>query len=62
MKLRNEQAGMEIGITAFGIYHEPALYIQEGREQRILATFLSWEKAKLFLQKLEQWDRAGGAD
>ncbi len=60
--LRNKHADMEIGITSFGAYKQPALYIQEGRNKRVLATFFSKEKADMFMEKLREWDAAGGND
>lgn len=60
MKLRNEQTGMEIGICKLN--NAPALYIQEGKCSRIYATFLSEEKAEMFLRKITHWDYAGGND
>ena len=60
--LRNSQIDMEIGITSFGAYKQPALYIQEGNQKRVLAQFFSKEKAELFMDTLQKWDEAGGND
>ena len=60
--LRNDQIDMEIGITSFGVYKQPALYIQEGNQKRVLAQFFSKEKAELFMDTLQKWDEAGGND
>ena len=60
--LKNDQIGMEIGITPFGAYKQPALYIQEGNQKRVLAQFFSKEKAELFMDTLQKWDEAGGND
>ena len=60
--LRNSQADIEIGITSFGAYKQPALYIQEGNQKRVLAQFFSESAAKLFMDTLKQWDEAGGSD
>ncbi|MBO7726917.1 MAG: hypothetical protein J6S50_00540 [Oscillospiraceae bacterium] len=60
MKLVNAHAGMEIGICKLN--DKPALYIQDGQWCRIYATFLSEEKAEMFLHKLKKWDLHGGND
>ena len=60
--LRNSQIDMEIGITSFGAYKQPALYIREGNQKRVLAQFFSKEKAELFMDTLQKWDEAGGND
>ena len=60
--LRNTAADLEIGITSFGAYKQPALYIQEGNQKRVLAQFFSKEKAELFMDTLQKWDEAGGND
>lgn len=60
--LKNSQADMEIGITSFSAYKQPALYIQEGNQKRVLAQFFSEDKAKLFMDTLKRWDEAGGSD
>lgn len=59
-KLTNKASAMEIGICTLN--NLPALYIQEGQCRRIFATFLSEEKAEMFLRKLKSWDAAGGND
>ena len=60
--LRNDQIGIEIGITSFGAYKQPALYIQEGNHKRVLAQFFSKDKAEIFMEALKRWDAAGGND
>ena len=60
--LRNGQIDMEIGITAIGAFKQPALYIQEDNQKRVLAQFFSKEKAELFMDTLQKWDEAGGND
>ena len=60
--LRNTAADLEIGITSFGAYKQPALYIQEGNQKRVLAQFFSKDTAKLFMDTLKRWDEAGGND
>ena len=60
--LRNDQIDMEIGITSFGAYKQPALYIQEGNQKRVLAQFFSKDKAEMFMEALKRWDAAGGND
>ena len=60
--LRNDQIDMEIGITSFGAYKQPALYIQEGNQKRVLAQFFSKDKAEMFMEALKRWDEAGGND
>lgn len=60
LRLTNKHANMEIGICKFAGF--PALYIKEGKYSRIYATFLSQEKAEMFLRKLKRWDAAGGND
>ena len=60
--LRNDQIDLEIGITSFGAYKQPALYIQEGNQKRVLAQFFSKDSAKLFMDTLKRWDEAGGND
>ena len=58
--LKNSIADLEIGITSFGAYKQPALYIQEGNQKRVLAQFFSKDSAKLFMDTLKRWDEAGG--
>ena len=60
--LKSSTADLEIGITSFGAYKQPALYIQEGNQKRVLAQFFSKEKAELFMDTLQKWDEAGGND
>ena len=60
LRLTNKIVNMEIGICKFAGF--PALYVKEGKYSRIYATFLSQEKAEMFMRKLYQWDRAGGND
>ena len=60
--LRNDQIDMEIGITLIGAYKQPALYIQEGNQKRVLAQFFSKDKAEMFMEALKRWDAAGGND
>ena len=60
--LKNSTADLEIGITSFGAYKQPALYIQEGNQKRVLAQFFSKDKAELFMDTLQKWDEAGGND
>ena len=60
--LKNDQIDMEIGITSFGAYKQPALYIQEGNQKRVLAQFFSKDKAEMFMEALKRWDKAGGND
>ena len=60
--LKNNYADLEIGITPFGVYCLPALYIQEGNQKRVLAQFFSDSAAKLFMDTLKRWDEAGGND
>ena len=60
--LRNSQIGIEIGITSFGAYKQPALYIKDGNQKRVLAQFFSKDTAKLFMDTLKRWDEAGGND
>ena len=60
--LKNSSANMEIGITPFGAYKAPALYIQEGNQKRVLAQFFSKDKAEMFMEALKRWDAAGGND
>ena len=60
--LHNLTANMEIGITSFGVYKQPALYIQEGNQKRVLAQFFSKDKAEMFMETLKRWDEAGGND
>ena len=60
--LRNDQIDMEIGITSFGAYKQPALYIQEGNQKRVIAQFFSKDKAEMFMEALKRWDEAGGND
>lgn len=60
--LKNSTADLEIGITSFGAYKQPALYIQEGNQKRVLAQFFSKDTAKLFMDTLKRWDEAGGND
>ena len=62
VSLRNDQIGMEIGITPIGAFKQPALYIQEGNQKRVLAQFFSKDKAELFMDTLQKWDEAGGND
>ena len=60
--LRNDQIDLEIGITTFGAYKQPAPSIQEGNQKRVLAQFFSKDKAELFMDTLQKWDKAGGND
>ena len=60
--LKNSTADLEIGTTSFGAYKQPALYIQEGNQKRVLAQFFSKDSAKLFMDTLKRWDEAGGND
>ena len=60
--LRNDQIDMEIGITPIGAFKQPALYIQEGNQKRVLAQFFSKDKAEMFMEVLKRWDEAGGND
>ncbi len=60
--LKNDQIDMEIGITPIGAYKQPALYIQEGNQKRVLAQFFSKDKAEIFMEALKRWDEAGGND
>ena len=60
--LRNGQIDMEIGITPIGAFKQPALYIQEGNQKRVVAQFFSKDKAELFMDTLQKWDKAGGND
>ena len=60
--LKNSIADLEIGITSFGAYKQPALYIQEGNQKRVLAQFFSKDKAEMFMKALKRWDEAGGND
>ena len=60
--LKNSIADIEIGITSFGAYKQPALYIQEGNQKRVLAQFFSKDKAEMFMEALKRWDEAGGND
>jgi hypothetical protein len=60
--LRNDQIDMEIGITSFGAFKQPALYIQEGNQKRVVAQFFSKDKAEMFMETLKRWDEAGGND
>jgi hypothetical protein len=53
---------MEIGITPIGAFKQPALYIQEGNQKRVLAQFFSKDKAEMFMEALKRWDAAGGND
>ena len=61
-RLRNSTADLEIGITSFGAYKQPALYIQEGNQKRVVAQFFSKDKAEMFMEALKRWDEAGGND
>ena len=60
--LRNDQIDMEICITPIGAFKQPALYIQEGNQKRVLAQFFSKDKAEMFMEALKRWDEAGGND
>ena len=60
--LKNSQADMVIGITAFGAFKQPALYVQEGNQKRTIAQFFSKDAADRFLKLLEKWDENGGSD
>ena len=60
--LRNDQIDMEIGITPIGAFKQPALYIKDGNQKRVLAQFFSKDSAKLFMDTLKRWDEAGGND
>ena len=59
-KLTNKASAMEIGICRLN--KAPALYIKDGNCTRIFGTFLSEEKAEMFLRKIMEWDAAGGND
>ena len=61
-RLRNSDLNMEIGVTTFGAFKQPALYVQEGNQRRLFATFLSEAKADMFMELLERWDENGGSD
>ena len=52
--LKNSTADLEIGITSFGAYKQPALYIQEGNQKRVLAQFFSKDKAEMFMETLKR--------
>lgn len=60
--LKNDQIGMEIGITPIGAFKQPALYIKEGNQKRVIAQFFSKDKAEMFMEALKRWDEAGGND
>ena len=60
--LKNSQADMVIGITTFGAFGQPALYVQEGNQKRTIAQFFSKDAADRFLKQLEKWDENGGSD
>ena len=60
--LKNSTADLEIGITSFGAYKQPALYIKEGNQKRVLAQFFSQDKAEMLMEALKRWDEAGGND
>ena len=60
--LKNSQADLVIGVTSFGAFGQPALYVQEGKQRRVIGTFFSKEKADMFLKLLEKWDENGGSD
>ena len=60
--LKNDQIDMEIGITPIGAFKQPALYIQDGNQKRVLAQFFSKDKAEIFMEALKRWDEAGGND
>ena len=60
--LKNSIADLEIGITSFGAYKQPALYIKDGNQKRVLAQFFSKDKAEMFMEALKRWDEAGGND
>lgn len=60
--LHNSTADMEIGITPFGAYKQPALYIKEGNQKRVVAQFFSKDKAEMFMESLKRLDEAGGND
>jgi hypothetical protein len=60
--LKNSTADLEIGITSFGAFKQPALYIQEGNQKRVIAQFFSKDKAEMFMETLKRWDEAGGND
>ena len=60
--LKNNHADLEIGITSFCAYKQPALYIKDGNQKRVLAQFFSKDSAKLFMDTLKRWDEAGGND
>ena len=61
-RLRNSHADIEIGITTFGAFKQPALYVQEGNQKRTIAQFFSKDAADRFLNLLERWDENGGSD
>ena len=58
MKLTNSDAHMEIGVTKLN--GKPSLYIQDGQWCRVYATFVSEDKAVMFMNKLKKWDLHGG--
>ena len=60
--LKNSTVDLEIGITTFGAFKQPALYISEGNRERVLGTFFSKDKAEMFMEALKRWDKAGGND
>lgn len=60
--LKNSIADLEIGITPIGAFKQPALYIQEGNQKRVIAQFFSKDKAEMFMEALKRWDEAGGND
>lgn len=62
VSLRNDQIDMEIGITPIGAFKQPALYIKEGNQKRVVAQFFSKDKAEMFMEALKRWDEAGGND
>ena len=60
--LKNPQADLVIGVTSFGAFGQPALYIKEGNQKRVIAQFFSKDKAEMFMEALKRWDEAGGND
>ena len=58
--MSNKALDMQIGIC--NMDGKPALYIQEGNVREIYAKFTTSGKAKIFMQKLNQWDENGWSD
>ena len=65
MKLRNKQAGMEIGIVHISKSDDFKkgywLYVQVGGG-RMMVTRIEQDKGKKFIRLLHEWDKAGGND